>query len=67
MKQTWCEENKMQLLRLSLEELELALKFLDSPEECPPEELWELTELEWISLEILASRLKDQQSSHPVQ
>jgi hypothetical protein len=56
----------MLLVNLSLEELELALKFLDSPEEYPPQELEELTELEWLSLEILAHRLKQEQQASPV-
>ena len=57
----------MQLLRLTVQELELALQVLENPEDGLPQELLDLTELEWLSLEILSSRLKQQQQNNPLQ
>jgi hypothetical protein len=49
----------MLLEELTLQEVELALKYLADPNQIePPQTLQHLSDLEWLTLEVLQSRLE---------
>ena len=49
----------MLLTELTLQEVEMALKYLADPKQIePPQKLQHLSDLEWLTLEVLQSRLQ---------